>query len=56
MIIFRLYIFILLLSSLSGQEEIDFNSLEKINDIFSIKGENTPVNARITNIKMEKKR
>ena len=47
MVVNRIYIFILLLSSISGQKEIDFNSLEKINDIFSIKGENTPVNARI---------
>ena len=55
MVVNRIYIFILLLSSLSGQKEIDFNSLEKINDIFSIKGENTPVNARIYQYKNGKK-
>jgi len=55
MVVNRIYIFILLLSSLSGQKEIDINSLEQINDIFSIKGENIPVNARIYQYRNGKK-
>ena len=47
MIIFRSFTFIILVSSLLGQKEIDFKNLEKIDNIFFIEGENIPADGRV---------
>ena len=47
MIISRSFTFIILVSSLSGQKEIDFNSLKKIENIFFIEGENIPADGSV---------
>ncbi len=47
MIIFRSFTFIILVSSLSGQKEIDFKNLKKIDNLFFIDGENIPADGRV---------
>ena len=47
MIIFKSFTFIILVSSLSGQKEIDFKNLEKIDNIFFIEGENIPADGSV---------
>ena len=55
MIIYRAFTFLILGSSLTGQEEIDINNLEKINSIFFIKGENIPADGSIYQYRNGKK-
>ena len=55
MIIFRSFTFIILVSSLSGQKEIDFNNLEKIENIFFIEGENIPADGSVYQYRNGKK-
>ena len=47
MIIFRSFTFIILVSSLSGQKEIDFKNLKKIDNLFFIEGENIPADGSV---------
>ena len=47
MIIFKSFTFIILVTSLSGQKEIDFKNLEKIDNIFFIEGEDIPADGSV---------
>ena len=55
MIIFSSFTFLILVSLLTGQKEIDLNNLEKINNIFFIEGENIPADGSIYQYRNGKK-
>ena len=56
MIILRSFTVIILVSSLSGQKEIDFKNLKKIDNLFFIEGENIPADGVFTSTEMGKER